>query len=213
VGQRRSVLIGVGVPVLLVLALFAWGVARNDGVAGRPGVNDNFGEVEISTDPMADFELTTLSGDVISIADYRGKVVMVDFWSSWCVPCRIEGPILAESYLTWRDRGVEFIGIAIWDSEGPVLDFIELNGIEYVNAIDPSGLTAVDFGVTGIPEKFFIDPEGRIVRKVIGPNTRETLDRILTELTDDALGITPPGVELGRARLHFTLSPSIGRPN
>jgi len=190
VGQRRSVLIGVGVPVLLVLSLFVWGVAQNDGVAGRPGVNDNFGEVSISTDPMSDFELTTLSGEVVSIADYRGKVVMVDFWSSWCVPCRVEGPILSETYLKWRDRGVEFVGIAIWDSEGPVLDFIELHGIEYVNAIDASGLTAVDFGVTGIPEKFFINTEGEIVRKVIGPNTRETLESILTDLTDDALGVT-----------------------
>ena len=189
-GQRRSVLIGVGVPVLLVLSLFVWGVAQNDGVAGRPGVNDNFGEVSISTDPMSDFELTTLSGEVVSIADYRGKVVMVDFWSSWCVPCRVEGPILSETYLKWRDRGVEFGGSAIWDSEGPVLDFIELHGIEYVNAIDASGLTAVDFGVTGIPEKFFINTEGEIVRKVIGPNTRETLDSILTDLTDDALGVT-----------------------
>lgn len=189
-GQRRSVLIGVGVPVLLVLSLFVWGVAQNDGVAGRPGVNDNFGEVSISTDPMSDFELTTLSGEVVSIADYRGKVVMVDFWSSWCVPCRVEGPILSETYLKWRERGVEFVGIAIWDSEGPVLDFIELHGIEYVNAIDASGLTAVDFGVTGIPEKFFINAEGEIVRKVIGPNTRETLDSILTDLTDDALGVT-----------------------
>ena len=189
-GQRRSVLIGVGVPVLLVLSLFVWGVAQNDGVAGRPGVNDNFGEVSISTDPMSDFELTTLSGEVVSIADYRGKVVMVDFWSSWCVPCRVEGPILSETYLKWRDRGVEFVGIAIWESEGPVLDFIELHGIEYVNAIDASGLTAVDFGVTGIPEKFFINTEGEIVRKVIGPNTRETLDSILTDLTDDALGVT-----------------------
>ena len=188
-GQRRSVLIGVGVPVLLVLALLAWGVAQNDGRAGRPGVNDSFGEVKLSTDPMADFELTTLAGDVVSIADYRGKVVMIDFWSSWCAPCRAEGPVLAETYRVWRDRGVEFIGIAIWDAEGPVLDFIELNGIEYVNGIDASGLTAVDFGVTGIPEKFFVNPDGRIVRKVIGPNTRETLDSILTDMTNDALGI------------------------
>ena len=188
-GQRRSVLIGFGVPVLLVLALFAWGEARNNGGAGRPGENDDFGEVELSTESTADFELTTLNGDVVSIADYRGKVVMIDFWSSWCAPCRAEGPVLAETYRTWRDRGVEFIGIAIWDSEGPVRDFIELNGIEYVNGLDESGLTAVDFGVTGIPEKFFVNTEGVIVRKVIGPNTRETLDSILTDMTNDALGI------------------------
>ena len=188
-GQRRSVLIGVGVPTLLVLALFAWGAVQNDGRAGRPWINDKFGEVAVSIDPATDFELTTLAGDIVSIADYRGKVVVIDFWSSTCPPCRVEAPVLAETYRSWRERGVEFIGIAIWDEERAVVDFIEMEGIEYVNGIDVSGV-AVDFGVTGIPEKFFVSIEGKIVRKVIGPNTRETLDSILTDMTDSALGIT-----------------------
>ncbi|MDA1279933.1 MAG: TlpA disulfide reductase family protein [Chloroflexi bacterium] len=191
--QRRSVLIGVGIPVALVLALFAWGVLQNDGEAGRPGINDNFGQVVLSVEPFADFELTTLAGDVVSLKDYRGKIVVVDFWSSWCAPCRAEGPVLAETYKTWRDRGVEFIGIAIWDSVGPVEEFITRNGIEYVNGIDETGGLAVDFGVSGIPEKFFVNTSGEIVKKVIGPNTRQTLDAILTDMTDEALGITSGG--------------------
>ena len=192
-GQRRQVLIGVGIPVLLVLALFAWGVVQNDGATGRPGVNTNFGEVKLSVEPFSDFELTTLEGDVISIEDFRGKIVVVDFWSSWCAPCRAEGPVLAETYKTWRERGVEFIGVAIWDSEGPVRDFIEFHDIQYVNGIDPNGQISVDFGVSGIPEKFFINPDGEIVRKVVGPNTKDTLDGILTEMTDEMLGITSAG--------------------
>ncbi len=187
--QRRSVLIGVGVPVLLVISLMTWGVIQNDGRAGQTGVNNRFGEVSLSVDANADFELVSLDGETISIKDFRGSIVVVDFWSSWCAPCKAEGPVLAKTYDKWKNRGVEFIGIAIWDSKEPVEEFIELNKINYVNGIDPDGRIFVDFGVSGIPEKFFVTPEGQIVRKIIGPNTSKTLDDILTDMTDAALGI------------------------
>ena len=187
--QRRSVLIGVGVPVLLVISLMTWGVIQNDGRAGQTGVNNRFGEVSLSVDANADFELVSLDGETISIKDFRGSIVVVDFWSSWCAPCKAEGPVLAKTYDKWKNRGVEFIGIAIWDSKEPVEEFIELNKINYVNGIDPDGRIFVDFGVSGIPEKFFVTPEGQIIRKIIGPNTSKTLDDILTDMTDAALGI------------------------
>jgi cytochrome c biogenesis protein CcmG/thiol:disulfide interchange protein DsbE len=71
-----------------------------------------------------------------------------------------------------------------------VRDFADRNGIEYTNALDERGRVAIDFGVRGIPEKFFVTPEGEIVRKVIGPNSRRSLDDVLTQMTDDALGIS-----------------------
>ena len=80
-GQRSSVLIGIGIPIALVIGLFTWGVIQNDGAAGKPGVNEKFGETKLSTQPFSDFNLTTLDGDFISIKDYRGKIVVIDFWS------------------------------------------------------------------------------------------------------------------------------------
>lgn len=189
--QRRAIAVGVGIPVLFLVILLSYGVARNGGEAGsRPGVNASFGEVPLSVEPDATFELVTLDGETVSLDDLKGKVVVVDFWSSWCAPCKAEGPVMAETYREWRDRGVEFVGIAIWDERGPVTDFIESNGIEYTNGIDQNGRIAVDWGVSGIPEKFFVNAEGEVVKKVVGPNTAASLDSVLTELTDQALGIT-----------------------
>ena len=186
--QRRAIAIGVGLPFLLLAALLAWGVAQNGGTAGRPGVNSDFGQIKLSVEPDADFLLETLDGGTISLEQLRGKVVVVDFWSSWCAPCKAEGPLLAETYREWRERGVEFVGIAVWDERAQVEDFIQRNGIEYINGLD-NGRILVDWGVSGIPEKFFVNADGKVVRKVIGPNTEESLSKILTELTDEALGI------------------------
>ena len=156
---------------------------------GRPGVNDTLGEVAVSTDANADFLVTTLDGRELRLSDLRGSIVMVDFWSSWCPPCRAEALVLAEAYERWSEIGVEFVGISIWDNEEDVIDFIKRHNITYPNGIDSDGSIAVEFGVRGIPEKFFVNQEGEIVRKINGPNTSQSLDEVLTQMSDAAIGI------------------------
>lgn len=181
--QRSVILIGVGIPVLALITLLAWGAIRTGGEQGRPGVNEVFGEAPITTNPFPKFTVTTVAGEEIALADLRGKIVVIDFWSSWCPPCRAEAPVLVAAYDAWADLGVEFVGISIWDSETAVESFIESRGIQYPVAIDDGSLT-VEFGVQGIPEKFFLNRQGEIARKIIGPNTERSLNDILSELSE-----------------------------
>ena len=187
--SRKIPILAVGVPLLIFLAILIVGMLESSREGGRPGVNDTLGEVKVSTDANTDFRVTTLDGRQLHLSDLRGSIVMIDFWSSWCPPCRAEAPTLAEAYKRWSQLGVEFVGISIWDDENEVRDFIKTYNIDYPNAIDEDGSIAVEFGVRGIPEKFFVNPQGEIVRKVNGPNTSQSLDEVLTQMSDAAIGI------------------------
>ena len=187
--SRTKPLLVVGIPLLIFVVILVIGMVQSGGGTGRPGVNDTLGEVAVTTDKYTDFLVTTLDGRELRLSDLRGSIVMVDFWSSWCPPCRAEAPVLVEAYDRWSKLGVEFVGISIWDTESEVQAFLTRHGITYPNAIDDQGDLAVEFGVKGIPEKFFVNPEGEIVRKVNGPNTSQSLDEVLTEMSDATLGI------------------------
>lgn len=187
--SRKIPILAVGVPLLIFVIVLIIGMLQSGRDSGRPGVNDTLGEVDVTTDVHSDFQITTLDGQELRLSDLRGSIVMVDFWSSWCPPCRAEASVLAEAYERWSEIGVEFVGISIWDNEEDVIDFIKSHNITYPNGIDNDGSIAVEFGVRGIPEKFFVNPQGEIVRKVNGPNTSQSLDAVLTQMSDEAIGI------------------------
>ena len=181
--MRRGLLFAaVLTPLLALLALLVFAQIQTGGRPANIAINSIFGEVEASEDLARYFELELFSGGALRPSDLRGKVVMLDFWSSWCPPCRAEAPVLAATYREFRQRGVEFVGIAIWDEDDEVRRFLDRHGIDYPNGLDVRGEIAIDYGVRGIPEKFFLDRQGRVVRKFVGPVDRERLERVLTEL-------------------------------
>ena len=149
------------------------------------GVNSQLGQKPVESRPALPFSLTTLDGnDTLILEDYRGKVVMLDFWSSWCPPCRVEAPVLSQVYRDYSELPVEFIGIAIWDENQAIASFAREFNVPYPLVVDDNGRVALDYGVTGIPEKFFIDRQGILQRSFVGPMSPEALRNILDEMLD-----------------------------
>ena len=181
--MRRALgTVALVLPVGGLLGLMAWALIQSGGNPGGLGINSVFGEVSVKEGPAPSFSLSLLTGGTLDLADLEGKLVMVDFWSSWCSPCIEEAPVLAAVYPQYADQGVEFLGIAIWDDDREVNRHVQRFGVTYPNGIDARGKVAIDYGVRGIPEKYFIDRDGRLVRKFVGPMTVEKLRDIIDEL-------------------------------
>ena len=183
--KRSWIILGSGIPLLALFALLGWASAKSGGQPGSLGVNTEFGQVAVDAKPAPEFSLELLRGGTVELAALRGKVVMVDFWSSWCPPCRQEAPVLAQVYREYGGRPVEFIGVDIWDRPEDALAYIQQYGIPYPNGVDTDGAILIDYGVTGIPEKIFIDRDGFIARKFVGPmnavDLRAALDELLAQ--------------------------------
>lgn len=130
--------------------------------------------------PAPAWELTTLEGETLSSADLAGRPYVVNFWASWCIPaCVDEHPVLAETYQANGDD-LEMLGVLYQDDPGSARGFLDRYGdAGYPHVLDPDGTLAVDFGVTGPPETFFVDAEGIVRDKQFGPLTAATMeDRI-----------------------------------
>lgn len=175
-------MLAIGIPAATIAGLLIWGMVQSGGRPGGVIVNNSFGEVRVDVQPARYFSIETFDGVTITSDELLGKVVMLDFWASWCPPCRREAPVLAEVYKEYAGRPVEFIGVDVWDDEGDARAYIRRYGITYPNGLDPNGTITIDYGVAGIPEKFFIDREGILRKKLIGPMNAESLRSILDEL-------------------------------
>ncbi len=177
--KRSWILLGSVLPVLSLFALFGWAAVKSGGTPGSLGINNDFGEVRIAQEPARAFSLELMDGSTLTLSDLRGKVVMINFWASWCPPCRQEAPDLVEVYREYADQPVEFVGVDIWDRPEDALEYIDQYRVNYPNGVDDKGTIAIDYGVRGIPETFFINSQGVLVKKFAGPISADKLRAVL----------------------------------
>jgi len=127
--------------------------------------------------PVPDFEFTALDGSSMNLGAHSGEIVVVNFFASWCDPCRQEAADLEQTWLAYQDQGVRFYGIAYKDADSKAQAFLDEFDVSYPSTVDTSNRTARDYGVTGVPETFVIDREGLLVHHFLGPITQAELSR------------------------------------
>jgi peroxiredoxin len=143
--------------------------------------------------PAPDFMLEDLQGRMYRLSDFKGKIVFLNIWATWCPPCRMEMPSMEQLYRRLKDRDFAMVAISEdEDSKAAVQSFIEQMGITFPILVDPDGVVPGRYGVTGSPETFVIDREGRVIQHTIGPEdwASERAYQFFTRLLDAGPGTT-----------------------
>ena len=167
----------VWVTVIAFLMVLGWGLVR--ATAERPD----------GTAP--NFEMQFFDGyewqnrPEASLSDFEGKIVVLNFWASWCVECYLEADLLEETWQAYADKDVVFLGVAYIDVEPKSKAYLEQFNVTYPNAPDLRSTISSKYEVTGVPETFFIDKDGQVAQIKIGPVDEAYLTTVLDQMLDE----------------------------
>lgn len=140
---------------------------------------------QLKSGKAPDFSITSFSGETITLGEQQGKIVVINFWASWCPPCREEAAYLEATWRKYQDQGVLFIGIDYADTETEALAYLDEFDITYFNGPDLGTRISQAYNMQGVPETFVIDQNGEIYYLHIGPLYPPTLDNIIDELLEE----------------------------
>lgn len=183
------------VVAVATLGLLAFGLTRNafelpSALVGEPAPrfrSEVMDPPELG--PAARWRPPDDTPDTVSLAEHDGHVVIVNFWASWCLACREEHAALSRAAETYRDRGVRFFGILYQDRPPDARRWIrQMGGQSYPTLLDPGSRVAIDFGVYGVPETYFIGRDGIVDHKHIGPVSDSLLSARIEPLLTDSAG-------------------------
>ena len=144
--------------VAALLGLLVWKVAFDR----EGGVATDLGKGKLVLAPEFTLDRLDKPGR-LSMSDLRGKAVVVNFWASWCLPCRDEAPVLQQTYERYRGDGLVVLGIDFTDFKGDARAFMRRFGLTFPVVFDGKGSTGGKWGLKGVPETFFVDRSGRVV--------------------------------------------------
>lgn len=172
--MNKKILFGGLLIVLPLVALFAVSFGNDPHAVRSPLVGRQ----------APPFSLVDVDGrETISLASLRGKPAVVNFWATWCQPCKAEHGVLTRGAQTFGDR-VQFVGIVYEDEPAAINAFLDRYGRGYPALMDDGGKTAIAYGVSGVPETFFIDANGTIVSKFAGPLSPDALAMHVRQLLE-----------------------------
>jgi len=177
---KRLVLPLAGLPIV---ALLAYGLTKDAKLVPSP----------LPGLPAPDFTLPSLSGDTLRLSSLRGKVVVLNFWASWCIPCLQEHPLLLAADERWRDQGLQIVGVVYQDTPNNARQWLSEQGGTWRHVLDPNSRLAIEYGLFGVPETYFIDKHGTIAYKHIGPVSADVLAKWITKLLADSASTPTTG--------------------
>jgi peroxiredoxin len=143
--------------VLFAILLLSWGFFT--GMGSKPPQVGG---------PAPPFTLNNVEGRPVSLADYKGKVVLLNFWATWCEPCKKEMPEIQAAYEQYKDRGFVVLGINFGENPDPAASFVHHGRLTFPVLLDRKIKVAEQYGVINLPVTFFVDPEGVIRERVVG---------------------------------------------
>ena len=166
---------------MLLSTLVASGCSGN--IAPINWVRDRLSGAEAGSGGAApNFVFDTFSGQRVELAGLKGRPVVLNFWASWCIPCRAEMPYFERIYREYRDEGVVFVGLAVQDDPQSAQDFLRALGITYPTGMDRRSEAANSYSLVGLPTTIFITPETTVARRWNGPVSEDQLAALVKDM-------------------------------